>query len=88
MIGKIGSGMLVMLFSVCMVALFSNVRTVHAQTPKILATPNPKTLKLESSPAPPYPRYNFSIMAENMPQLSELGICVKSSNTTIAKIVN
>jgi hypothetical protein len=85
MIGKISSGMLVVLFTVCMLALFSNVRTAQAQTPRMWATPNPKTLKLASSPAPPYPRYNFSIMVENLPRVYVID-CDLRWNTTAVNI--
>jgi hypothetical protein len=85
MIGKISSGILVVLFSVCLLALVSNVRTAHAQTPRMFATPNPYTMKLASSPAPPYPRYNFSIMVENLPKLNVVA-CFLRWNTTAVNI--
>jgi len=85
MIGKTGSIILVLLFAICMIALASNVRTAHAQTPRMFAAPSQYTMELETSPAPPYPRYNFSIMVENLPKLMHV-TCSLRWNTTALNI--
>jgi hypothetical protein len=65
--------------------ILSDYASARPQTPRMFATPNPKTMKLESSPAQPYPRYNFSIMVENSPQLTIM-VCNLRWNTTAVNI--
>ncbi len=54
--------------------------------PEIFANPANYTMQLSSEPSPPYPTYNISIMAENMPQVLVLEISVKINDTDDANI--
>lgn len=83
---RIVSGMMLTLLFIGIFTLTFNVKSVSAQSPRLFAFPSHTLIRMPET-YPPYPRYNFSIMVENMSKVNTITASVKSLNVTAAKIV-